>query len=142
MMKSFVSKMMAAALVAVPFLATPAAADDMRAPVASEWRNPSNSVQVRIDRCGGAKLCGTITWASPKAIADARRGGTEQLVGTRLFRDLAPAGKGKWKCKVLVPDIRQTFAGTLEFADSNTMVGKGCVLFGIICKSQSWSRVR
>lgn len=142
MMKSLPIRLMAAALVATPFLAAPAAADEMRAPIASEWRNPSNSVQVRIDRCGGETLCGTITWASAKAIADARRGGTEQLVGTRLFRDLAPAGGGKWKGKVFVPDIRQTFSGTLHFADANTMVGKGCVLFGIVCKSQSWTRVR
>jgi uncharacterized protein (DUF2147 family) len=111
------------------------------APIASEWRNPGNSVHVRIDRCGGA-VCGTITWASDKAIADARRGGTDQLIGTRLFRDLKPSGPGKWSGKVFVPDIRQTFSGTIEFQDGNKMVGKGCVLFGIICKAQTWSRVR
>lgn len=111
------------------------------APLATEWRNPSNSVHVRIDNCGGA-VCGTITWASDKAIADAKRGGTDQLIGTRLFRDLKPAGAGKWSGKVFVPDIRQTFSGTIQFQDGDKMVGKGCVLFGIICKSQTWSRVR
>jgi len=111
------------------------------APIASEWRNPSNSVHVRLDRCGGA-ICGTVTWASDKAIADARRGGTTQLVGTHLFRDLKPEGDGKWSGKVFVPDIRQTFSGTVQFQDGDKMVGKGCVLFGIICKSQTWSRVR
>ncbi len=122
-------------------LAAPAyAGPSPAAPVASEWRNPSNSVHVRIDKCGGA-LCGTVTWASEKAIADARRGGTETLVGTHLFRDLKPAGAGKWSGKVFVPDIRQTFSGTIQFADGDKMVGKGCVLFGLICKSQTWSRL-
>ena len=111
------------------------------APIASEWRNPSNSVHVRIDPCGGA-ICGTVTWASDKAIADARRGGTGQLIGTRLFRDLKPSGNGKWSGKVFVPDIRQTFSGTIQFQGGDKMVGKGCVLFGIVCKSQTWSRVR
>ena len=110
------------------------------APIASEWRNPSNSVHVRIDQCGGA-VCGTVTWASDKAIADAKRGGTTNLIGTRLFRDLKPAGPGKWSGKVFVPDIRQTFSGTIQFQDGK-MLGKGCVLFGIICKEQTWSRVR
>ena len=138
----FLAALSAAAVLAATFAATPALADPpAAAPVASEWRNPSNSVHVRIDRCDG-QLCGTVTWASAKAQADARRGGTQDLVGTRLFRDLQPEGPGKWRGKVFVPDIRKTFAGTLAFTDSNTMVGKGCVLFGLVCKSQTWSRVR
>jgi uncharacterized protein (DUF2147 family) len=141
-MKSVVSKLFALILAASPLAAAPALANGPApAPVASEWRNPSNSVHVRIDRCGG-QLCGTVTWANAKAQADARRGGTANLIGTRLFRDLEPAGSGQWRGKVFVPDIRKTFSGTLSFADSNTMVGKGCVLFGLVCKSQTWSRVR
>lgn len=115
---------------------------DETAVLSTEWRNPSNSVHIRIDKCSGEKLCGIITWASPKAIADAKRGGTDTLVGTRLFRDLAPAGESKWKGKVFVPDIRKTFTGTIEFSDANTMTGKGCVLFGVVCKAQTWSRLR
>ncbi|HVJ01592.1 MAG TPA: DUF2147 domain-containing protein [Sphingomonas sp.] len=140
-MKSFLSKLIAVALVALP-VAVPAAANETAPPpIASEWANPSNSVHVRIDRCGNS-ICGTVSWASAKAIADARRGGTQNLVGTRLFRDLEPAGAGKWKGKVFVPDIRKTFSGTISFAGQEKMVGKGCVLFGVICKSQTWSRVR
>ncbi len=126
------------ALVLFPAIA---AAGPSEAPIASEWRNPGNSVHVRLDRCDGA-VCGIVTWASDKAIADARRGGTTRLVGTALFRDLKPAGDGKWSGKVFVPDIRQTFSGTIEFQGGDKMVGKGCVLFGLICKSQTWSRLR
>ena len=134
-------KLLAVALVALPVAAQAFADEAPAPPVATEWRNPSNSVHVRIDKCDG-QLCGTVTWASAKAQADARRGGTRNLVGTRLFRDLEPAGAGKWRGKVFVPDIQRTFSGTISFVDPNTMVGKGCVLFGIICKSQTWSRVR
>jgi uncharacterized protein (DUF2147 family) len=135
------AKLLALALAALPLTAIPASADEMAPPIGSEWHNPSNSVHVRIDECG-AKLCATVTWASDKAKADARRGGTENLVGTKLFRDLAPAGSGRWRGKVFVPDMRKTFSGTISFAGSDKMIGKGCVLFGVICKSQTWSRVR
>ncbi|MDF2384440.1 DUF2147 domain-containing protein [Nostoc ellipsosporum NOK] len=138
--KFFRAILPALALSAVP-MAPALAGSASDAPIASEWRNPGDSVHVRIDQCGAA-LCGTITWASDKAIADARRGGTEQLVGTHLFRDLKPAGPGKWSGKVFVPDIRQTFSGTIHFQDGDKMVGKGCVLFGVVCKAQTWSRVR
>ncbi|MBO9621898.1 MAG: DUF2147 domain-containing protein [Sphingomonas sp.] len=140
-MKSVLSRLTAVALLAAP-LAVPAAANETAPPpIASEWANPSNSVHVRIDRCGSS-ICGTVSWASAKAIADARRGGTQNLIGTRLFRDLEPAGAGKWKGKVFVPDIRKTFSGTISFSGQDKMVGKGCVLFGVICKAQTWSRVR
>jgi uncharacterized protein (DUF2147 family) len=141
-MNSAISKLLALALVALPTAAAPAFADEpVPPPIATEWRNPGNSVHVRIDKCGD-RLCGTVTWANAKAQADARKGGTENLVGTRLFRDLEPAGTGKWRGKVFVPDIRKTFSGTISFTDPETMVGKGCVLFGVICKSQAWKRVR
>lgn len=141
-MKFLLTSLSAALLFVVPLFTSPAfPGETAAAPIASEWRNPSNSVHIRLDRCGGA-LCGVVTWASPKAIADAKRGGTDQLVGTRLFRNLEPAGTGVWKGKVFVPDIRKTFAGTIEFKDGDKMLGKGCVLFGIVCKSQTWSRVK
>lgn len=140
-MKPFLATLAAATLAAVP-LATASAGDAAPAGlIASEWHNPSNSVHVRIDRCGATQLCGTVTWASAKAQADARRGGTQNLIGTRLFQGMEPAGAGKWRGKVFVPDIRRTFSGTVAFNGTDKMVGKGCVLFGAICKSQTWSRI-
>jgi uncharacterized protein (DUF2147 family) len=108
---------------------------------ATEWRNPKDSVHIRATKCG-ANLCGNISWASPKAIADARRGGENNLVGTRIFRDFRRDAKGTFHGKVYVPDLQQTFQGTLSFTDENTMVGKGCVVLGLICKSQTWTRIR
>jgi uncharacterized protein (DUF2147 family) len=107
---------------------------------ASEWRNPRNSVHIRAHRCGES-LCGTISWASDKAQADARKKGVTNLVGTQIFRNFQPAGTGTWKGKVYVPDMGRTFSGTLAFS-GDTMVGKGCVAFGLLCKAQTWSRLR
>jgi len=107
----------------------------------TEWRNPRNSVHIRALKCG-TNLCGTVSWASDKAIADAKRGGATGLIGTQIFRNFKDTGKGSFRGKVYVPDIQQTFSGTITFTDENTMVGKGCVLFGIICKSQTWTRIR
>jgi len=134
--------MIASALLGFAALAAPAPAfADPVAPVASEWANPKNSVHIRAEQCG-RNLCGVVTWASDKAQADARRGGTTNLVGTTIFRDLKPTGGNSWRGKVYVPDINQTFAGTLTFNGNNTMEGKGCVLFGLVCKTQTWTRIK
>jgi uncharacterized protein (DUF2147 family) len=107
----------------------------------SEWRNPMNSVHIRAANCGG-KLCGTVTWANETARADAAAAGSPELVGTEILRDFRREGHNSWRGSVYVPDVRRTFSGTLTFVNSDTMVGKGCVLFGLLCKSQTWTRLR
>ncbi|MCW3835576.1 DUF2147 domain-containing protein [Sphingomonas canadensis] len=104
------------------------------------WRNPQNSVHVKVHRCGDA-TCGTVVWANEKAKADARRGGTDPLVGVQLFQDFRPAGKDVWRGRVYVPDIGKTFSGTVTRIDDRTLVGKGCLLGGLGCRSQTWSRI-
>lgn len=111
-------------------------------PEPSVWRNPSNSVHVRAAPCGQGGMCATVIWASDKAKADARRGGTDPLIGAQLFQNFKIVREGEWKGTVFVPDINQRFSGTITVVDENTIVGKGCALLGLICKSQTWTRVR
>lgn len=107
---------------------------------ASEWRNPGDSVRIRFSPCGQGRVCGVVTWASDKAKADARRGGTEQLVGTNLFRNFQRVAPGQYKGHVFVPDMNRTFSGHMEIK-GDSMIGKGCVLAGLICKQQVWTRI-
>jgi uncharacterized protein (DUF2147 family) len=123
----------AALLILLPVAAH--AADD---PV---WHNPSNSVHVRSYPCG-KNMCGSVVWANDKATADARRGGTDPLVGAELFRDFAPDGPDLWRGKVFVPDINKTFSGTVRRIDDDTLEAKGCLVGRIGCRSQVWKRVR
>ncbi|EQB32858.1 DUF2147 domain-containing protein [Sphingobium ummariense] len=104
------------------------------------WSNPKGSVHVRAEPCG-RNMCGVVVWASDKAKADAARGGTDPLVGTTLFRDFTPAGRNRWRGKVFVPDIGKTFSGTVTLLDPDRLEGEGCLLGGIGCKSQIWTRV-
>jgi uncharacterized protein (DUF2147 family) len=107
---------------------------------ASEWRNPKDSVRIRFSPCGQDRMCGIVTWASDKAKADARRGGTQQLVGTNLFRNFERVAPGQYKGHVFVPDMNRTFSGHMEIK-GDSMIGKGCVLAGLICKQQVWTRI-
>ena len=104
------------------------------------WRNPQDSVHIRLRDCGDA-LCGTVVWANAKAQADARRGGTDPLVGVDLFRDFRPVKPGVWQGRVFVPDLNKSFSGTLTLVDGDTLVGQGCLIGRIGCKSQTWRRI-
>jgi len=39
------------------------------------------------------------------------------------------------------PSIPRTYSG-LVIRDGDTLVTKGCILGGLICKSESWTRVQ
>jgi uncharacterized protein (DUF2147 family) len=104
------------------------------------WRNPSNSVHVRVYQCGNSR-CGTVVWANAKAKADSERGGTANLVGTQLFREFREVSPKVWKGKVFVPDLNKVFTGTGTIKDENTVVARGCLIGNIGCKSQTWKRV-
>ena len=104
------------------------------------WRNPQNSVHVRAEPCG-QRMCGVVVWANDKALADAARGGTANLVGATLFKDFRLQKPGLWRGKVFVPDIGKTFSGTIEVVDETHLKGSGCLVGRIGCKSQSWTRI-
>jgi uncharacterized protein (DUF2147 family) len=105
------------------------------------WTNPQRSVQVRAHRCGQA-LCGTVVQANAKAQADARKGGTANLVGAQLFSGFIMEKENVWRGKVFVPDIRKTFSGTITRVDSRTLRAEGCLLGRIGCRTQDWTLVR
>ena len=105
------------------------------------WRNPQNSVHVWVHPCGKSR-CGTVVWANDKAKADSARGGTPKLVGTELFRDFKEVSPKVWKGKVFVPDLNKVFTGTGTIKGPDTVVARGCLIAGMGCKSQTWTRVR
>ncbi|QNE31797.1 DUF2147 domain-containing protein [Sphingomonas sp. NBWT7] len=127
--------LLAAALIA----ATPATAQ-RAAGWEGVWRNNADSVRIRVAKCGQG-LCGTVVQASAKARADAAAGGTDRLVGTQLFHDFRRGDDGLWYGQVYVPDFDQTFDGTIEQVNRDTIVGTGCLFAGFGCKSQTWRRV-
>lgn len=105
------------------------------------WTNPKRSVVIEVGRCGPA-WCGTVVWATPKAKANARKGGTENLIGTRILSSARPDGKGGYKGRAFVPKRNIRSSATMRQTGPNSMVVEGCALAGLLCKEQRWTRVR
>ncbi len=105
------------------------------------WRNPKNSVHVKIAACGANAACGNVIWASEKARRDSLEGSGKELVGLQLFRDFVHQASGNWKGKVFVPDINATFNGTAVQVDGSTLRARGCLVGGLLCKTQVWRKI-
>lgn len=128
---------LSAAALALALTTQPSAAADRSFGV---WRNPKNSVHIRVQPCAG-KMCGVVVWASDKAKADAAKGSPAPLVGASLFRDFHQEQPGLWRGKVFVPDIGKTFSGTIRVLDPQHIEGRGCLVGTVGCKTQVWTRL-
>lgn len=103
------------------------------------WQNPKGTLRVRTRLCG-QQLCGNVVWASPKAMADARDAGVSSLIGTELLSDYRRSGAGRWTGQVYVPDQGRRFYSTIEQKGPNDIRISGCILGGLLCKRQDWTR--
>src|SRR5689334_22732604 len=104
-----------AALALAAASALPAPADAAPLPLTNTgvWRNPKDSVHIALRPCGD-EICGFVVFASPKAEAAARKGGTPKLLGAQLLRGFKVDKNGIGRGKVFVPDLNATFAGSAE----------------------------
>lgn len=117
---------------------SPAMADNHQA--IGTWINPRGTVKVQTTACG-ARLCGKVVWASSVALADAKSSGVDTLIGVELLRDYHSTGPNRYVGKVYVPDMGRVFYSTITQVDPATLRISGCILGGLICKTQTWRRV-
>jgi uncharacterized protein (DUF2147 family) len=120
-------------------LAAPSAAL-AKAPIEGRWVNPKGSVTVRIGACGEG-YCGTVIDASAKARETARKGGTANLIGTQVMSDFRPKGDGTYRGRAFDPKRNIRASATIRMIGDSTLVVKGCLVRGIICKEQRWKKV-
>jgi len=124
-----------ALLAALPFTAQAQAA------LEGQWRNAKDSVTVRVMQCGNA-WCANVVDATEKAKAGARRGGTPNLIGTRILTGLRAAGDGTYKGQAFDPKRNIRVPATVRVLGPNAITVRGCAIAGmLLCKEQRWSRV-
>ncbi len=111
--------------------------------VAGTWLTEGGRSQVRISPCGPSR-CGTIIWTKAEAKDvnnpdPARR--EKSLVGVQMIRDARPSGEG-WTGALYNPLDGKTYSGRMRLLSANQLELSGCVLGGLICKSQTWTKLR
>ena len=131
------TKAIITAALALSLAATPAAA---QANIEGHWTNPKHTTLVRVARCDGGSYCAVVLKASAKAQANARKGGTKNFIGTEILH-VRDSGGGVYKGKAFDPESNMHIPATVRFVDAGTIEIQGCALFGLICKTQRWTKV-
>lgn len=123
-------------LLASMLLAAPASAQALE----GQWTNYKKNVVVQVERCGNA-YCGRVVQASEKAKAKARKGGTPNLIGTQILTGLRPLGDGRFRGQAFVPKRNLRATATVQQISDDVMQVQGCVLGGLLCDKERWTRV-
>lgn len=117
------------------------------------WYTEAKDSQVRISNCGGA-LCGALVWLKEPNDPDTGRPKTDKnnadaskhnrpLLGVPIVLAMKPSGTpDQWNGQVYNAQDGKTYTGSFTMTGANTAQLKGCVLGGLICKSQAWTRAK
>jgi uncharacterized protein (DUF2147 family) len=106
------------------------------------WMSESGKTKVRIAPCGGDGYCGTILAVMGGAQTDvnnpdaAKR--SRALVGSLLINRMHPDG-ASFKGELYDYTSGKTYTGKMT-ANGDKLDLAGCILGGLICRSETWSR--
>lgn len=107
------------------------------------WMRSSGTSKIEISKCGDA-LCGSVVWEkTPRKDVynpdPARRG--DPVTGRRILLGMKPTGTAdQWKGSVYNAEDGKTYTGYISLEGASTLKLQGCVLGGLICKSDTWNR--
>ncbi|MEZ5839984.1 MAG: DUF2147 domain-containing protein [Hyphomicrobiales bacterium] len=115
----------------------------LAADVTGIWLSASGETKVRIAPCGGS-LCGTVVWAKGDPLdaenPDAGKR-SRPVAGIQMLSGLKSTGKNEeYAGKLYNYKDGKTYDGKMSLASADKLKLSGCVLGGMICKSQTWSR--
>jgi uncharacterized protein (DUF2147 family) len=124
--------------------ATAVQAADVHGIWRSETADDGGFIHVEIAPCAGnaALKCGTIIDAQNVDPAKADPARRAELVGKVMIKDMAADSATEWSDGTIwAPDDDETYASTLELK-GDVLIVSGCVLGGLICRGQDWTRVK
>jgi len=145
-----IHRTMAAVVVSTIALAVILIAPARAADPLGTWLTGDKKGKVHIVNCGGA-ICGTLSWLAEPNDPDTKQPKTDKnntdagkksrpLLGIPIVLNMKPAGGEKWEGQVYNAEDGSTYSGSFTMTGANSAELKGCVMGGIICKGQTWTR--
>ncbi len=110
-------------------LALSASAIAFPSPV-GEWRTADGSATFNIRPCG-ENLCGYVASGTD----------SKSFVGRQVFFNMKPDGR-QWDGTIVDITDGEQYAGHISLISDGTLKVEGCVMGGMFCGGQQWSRVR
>lgn len=135
------------AMIAILAMSGPALAE----PLSGTWLTADGSTQVRFAPCG-ERGCGQITWLREPNDPETGRAWRDKfnpddtlkrrpLIGLAMVSGLKETAAGRWEGELYNPLDGKTYSGSFRTISADKIELKGCALAGLICQSETWTRV-
>jgi uncharacterized protein (DUF2147 family) len=115
------------------------------------WQTEGGKAQVRLGDCGGA-LCGTIVGLSEPNNPNGRPKTDENnadpakrsrpMIGVQILIGMKPQGPNKWAGDIYNAEDGKIYSGSFTLISDTSGKIEGCVMGGLICRGQNWTRAK
>ncbi len=114
------------------------------------WLTGDKKGKVKIVNCGGA-ICGTLVWLAEPNDPDTKQAKTDKhnvdaskqsrpLLGIPIVLSMKPGSGNKWEGQVYNAEDGSTYSGSFTLNGASSAELRGCVMGGLICKAQTWTK--
>jgi uncharacterized protein (DUF2147 family) len=143
---------MISAMLLVAGSMTDAGAVDPNGTPMGTWHTQGRLAQVLITKCA-ENLCGAIVAlkdpidpATGKPQTDTENEDATKrnrpVIGLQVVIGMKQAGANTWSGQFYSPEDGKTVSGNLLLKDANTLSVQGCLLGGLLCRTETWTRAR
>ena len=112
------------------------------APPDGTWLSGSGKTKIKIASCG-SQYCGTIVWVQGPETKDVNNPDESKrnrnLIGLQMVYEMAADGDG-YKGSLYNYLNGKTYTGKLNTDGGNELNLSGCVLGGLLCQTEKWTR--
>ena len=116
------------------------------------WNTKGHLAQVVVAKCG-QDLCGTIVAlkdpidpATGKPQMDTENEDATKrnrpVLGLQIVSGMKPHGANKWSGQIYSPEDGKSVNGNIMLNDPNTLEVEGCIMGGLLCRSEIWTRAK
>ena len=123
--------------ISVFLAATMASGTAMAAEPTGDWRTEDGSAIIRVDNCRGA-LWGVVAWEREPG-RDRRNG--RPTLGSTVLINMRPSSQARWDGQIYNAQNGETYKANVKMVSDNTLRVEGCVMGGVFCGGQRWTRV-
>ena len=123
--------------ISVFLAATMASGTAMAAEPIGDWRTEDGSAIIRVDNCRGA-LWGVVAWEREPG-RDRRNG--RPTLGSTVLINMRPSSQARWDGQIYNAQNGETYKANVRMVADNTLRVEGCVMGGVFCGGQRWTRV-
>ena len=109
----------------------------MAAEPTGDWRTEDGSAIIRVDNCRGA-LWGVVAWERSPAVINATAG---RRWAAAVLINMRPSSQARWDGQIYNAQNGQTYKANVRMVGDNTLRVEGCVMGGVFCGGQRWTRV-